>query len=129
MLDTITYGEELPFFSKVMYYSLKGITGFSAWDFVTVMTAIKLTDGWWVLVGSSIEHPDYPVNKKKIRGKVFIDGYVLTPDPETDSWVHMTYLTKIDMGGMVPNFVKNIIMNGSAEYVIKCKKIFEDSDY
>jgi len=87
------------------------MTGFSAWDFVTVMTALKLTDGRRVIVGSSIEHPSFPEVKKKVWGKIFIDGYVLSPDPETDSWFFLTYVTKIDMGGLVPNFVKKMIIN------------------
>lgn len=92
---------------------MKGQTGFSAWDFVTVMTALTLTDGRWIIVASSINHPDLPEVKGKVRGKIYIDGYILTPDPETESWFYLTYVTKSDMGGLIPKFVKNLIVNST----------------
>ena len=54
MIDHIAFHETLPFFSKIVYYSLKGVTGFSARDFITVVTALKLSDGRRIIVGSSI---------------------------------------------------------------------------
>ena len=58
-----------------------------------------------------------------------LDGYILTPDPDSDSRFYLTYVTKSDMGGSVPKFIKNIIMNDSAGYVIKLKKLLEGGEF
>lgn len=72
-------------------------------DFVMVEHWWVEADGTTKVIATSIEHPDAPVDPRKVRGNVVLGGWVLRP-VDDGSRTQATSLTSSDLCGSIPGF-------------------------
>jgi hypothetical protein len=88
---------------KVIYHEHKSPGfGVSARDFVIINASKQLPDGTFVIVSSSIEHPQKKERSGYVRGHLHASGYFLKPKGDQ---CELTYIIRSDPKGWIPGWV------------------------
>lgn len=94
--------------AKIEYSRYHGATFVSDRDFWTVSAGFQLLDDHFILIATSVVHPDCPEVRKVVRGDVYIGGFIITPDandPLNRSYMH--YINQVDPKGYIPKYLIN----------------------
>lgn len=99
--------------ASIGYSRYKGATLVSDRDFCMISATFKEDDGKYVIIATSVEHPDCPDVKKVVRADLIIGGWIITPDatdPENKCYAY--YITQTNPKGSVPKmFVNQVSKN------------------
>mmetsp|Transcript_3803 Transcript_3803/g.3251 ORF Transcript_3803/g.3251 Transcript_3803/m.3251 type:complete len:208 (-) Transcript_3803:253-876(-) len=91
------------------------------------ITAMKTEekDGGLLLIGGSIEHPDFPAKDSPVRCEVLLWSWYIVPSKDDPNVSEVTYIVHIDPKGWIPNAVTNAVSNDQAMNVKRVKDILE----
>jgi hypothetical protein len=92
--------------NDVGYYAVKTPSPSSNRDFCNQRAWIATTSGEYIILNTSVEHPDQPPVKGFVRAFSFISGYFLRPHGDGTGCT-MTYVTQSNPRGWVPSSLMN----------------------
>lgn len=98
---------------EIGYSRYKGGTFVSDRDFCMISAGFEDTDGTYIIIATSVEHPDCPEVKKCVRADLTIGGWIIAPDaddPDSKCWAY--YITQTDPKGSVPKVFVNQVAKG-----------------
>ena len=66
-------------------------------------------------IGLNAVHPDAPEKPKVIRAEIIVNAMIFRPDEKDPNSTVFTMITHTDTKGLLPNFVVNSAVIGSAD--------------
>ncbi|KAH9154009.1 hypothetical protein AeRB84_003833 [Aphanomyces euteiches] len=119
---------DLPTKTSVRYAQAKPVFPTLARDFVVITSEKRLEDGTIAIASRSIEHPTVPEAKGFVRAHTHISGYLVKPLADTQCEV--TLIVHMDLGGMLPAVVINILAVDSPLKLLKrFRTLYENRVY
>ncbi|KAF0694945.1 Aste57867_14200 [Aphanomyces stellatus] len=103
--------------TSVRYAQAKPVFPTTARDFVVITSEKRLEDGTIAIASRSIDHPSVPVTKHFIRAHTHVSGYLIRP-VSADA-CEVTLIVHMDLAGMIPAMVINILAVDSPVKLIK----------
>jgi len=103
-------------------------------DFVTLSHSRYIPDqNAYVVVGQSVTHKSCPEKPDYIRAEIFLSGWILRPyvrtvEPNSTSApqeTDATYVVHTDLKGMVPGWLKNLVMAKQPLLIDRVRKYLE----
>ncbi|XP_046847721.1 uncharacterized protein LOC124441316 [Xenia sp. Carnegie-2017] len=111
--------------TKIVYIEYRGIWPVSNRDFCSYSATRVLKNNIVVYFASHVKHPSCPANKKIVRGKILIGGYVMEIISENPPRIKTSYITHVDLEGSVPSRIVNKITASQPASVGLVKKFVE----
>jgi len=104
--------------NEVGYYSAKMPTPVSNRDFVNQRSwRAKKEEGEWIIMNHSVEHPDYPPDRKGcVRANSILTGYLILRREK--GGCDFIYYTQSNPNGWIPNWVINSTMTTLAPKLV-----------
>jgi START domain len=88
---------ELDFFSYEKIFSVSGR------EFLSAVIIERVSEDLAILASTAVEDERFPADKKRVRGKILLGGYVLRATGFNECEV--TLINQIDIGGSIPSFL------------------------
>jgi len=81
-----------------------------------------MDDGTIYIPAFSVQRDDVPVKKDHVRIELDIGGWVLKPDPNNPNNSITTYLAYMDLGGRIPGYIMNMVVNKQPLTILNVSK-------
>ena len=108
----------------ILYLAYKKMIATSARDFIYLKHVRKINDGTWCDASTSIDHPEFPVHKNKIRGQIILSGHVAREVIDTQTNKTRTVIrlySEIDFKANIPLIMaKKYTISEMKKYIEKC---------
>jgi hypothetical protein len=105
------------------YNHAKGILVVKDREFIIVFHRTQLPDGRFMTVSYTRSHPQYPPNKKVIRGEINIACYLFTPI--SDKSCKWELISDGNPKGSIPAMVVNKLMSRQLDSMVSMKRYLE----
>jgi len=91
--------------TEILYlkYARKTCLLTSLVDVVIICHWYRKRDGSFVVMGRSVQHPEFPPQSTCLRAEVYSSGYVISPIKDDANKSTVTYICHLDLNGLMDN--------------------------